>query len=168
MTQLREGYSIIFTVLPLSPQHTLKEGAYTGCIHKSGCRGNLGGHLRILPTVAEVSCNRIIMMLRVEGDLCWEDLNSCGEWSLLGMAEGWNHLWAPVPNSLASSQKELKKKKKKKEKKKSQLGLKTRDICGLSLWTVLSAWGLVLRGSIPKEIVRKYFKKSGGSCFFFF
>ena len=90
-------------------------------------------------------------MLRVEGDLCWEDLNSCGEWSLLGMAEGWNHLWAPVPNS---SQKEhTHKKKKRKEKKKSQLGLKTRDICGLSLWTVLSAWGLVLRGSIPKEIV---------------
>ena len=115
-------------------------------------QGDSWGHLRILPTGAEVSCNRIIMMLKVEGDLCWEDLNGCGEWSLMGMAEGWNHLWAPVPSSLASSQKELNKKKKGKRKK-SQLGLKTRDICGLSLRTVLSAWGLVLRGSIPKGIV---------------
>ena len=73
------------------------------------------------------------MMLRVEGDLCWEDSNGYGEWSLLGMAEGWNHLWAPVPNSLASSQKELP------PPKKSQLGLKARDICGFALWTVLLA-----------------------------
>ena len=167
MTQLREGYSIIFTVLPLSPQHTLKEGAYTGCIHKSGCRGNLGGHLRILPTVAEVSCNRIIMMLRVEGDLCWEDLNSCGEWSLLGMAEGWNHLWAPVPNSLASSQKELKKKKR---KEKISAGIKDQRHMWPFLVDCTLSLGAGSERKHPKRGCPKVFQEIRWKlfCFFFF
>ena len=130
-------------------------------------QGESWGHLRILPTVAEVSCNRIIMMLKVEGDLCWEDLNGCGEWSLMGMAEGWNHLWAPVPSSLASSQKELNKKKKRK-KKKISAGIKDQR----HMWPFLADCTLSLGAGSerkhPKRDCLKVFQEIRWKLVFFF